>query len=102
MQHPSIRHLSCTALLMLAGAFTRTSDAAAHPRFVNYYWYTDPGDEYNDYNSVGVEEEEMWIYYGAPVNTDPTGGTLIEEGYTNNVYPHEFPPSQFLYVHYPD
>jgi hypothetical protein len=97
-----MRHLFCTAVLTVAGAFTRTSHASAHPRFVDYYWYTYPGDSYNDYNSVGDEEEEMWIYYGAPVNTDPTGGTLVDEGYINNTSPHEFPPSVLLYVHYPE
>lgn len=103
MQRLLIRIACLTAVLVLSGAgFSRTSDAAPFTRQVSYYWYTWPDDTYNDYNTVSAEEYEMWIYYDAPVNEDPAGGELVERGFTNNVYPHEFPPTQFLYVHWPE
>jgi hypothetical protein len=96
-----MRLLLLTLPLVFSGAaFSKTSDAAPLARQVSYYWYSYPYDTYNDYNTLAEEEWEMWVYYDAPVNTDPAGGTLIERGYTNHVYPHEFPAVYFLYVHY--
>jgi hypothetical protein len=98
-----MRLLFLTLPLIFSGAvFSKTADAAPPVRQVSYYWYSYPYDEYNDYETVANETYEMWVWYGVPVNSDPAGGTLIERGYTNNVYPHEFPPVEFLYEHYPE
>jgi len=65
-----------------------------------FYWYSWPYDTYNDRKTIPDEEWEMWFYYAALVDTDPSGGELIERGYLNNAYPHNMLPSQFLYVHF--
>lgn len=106
MKRFSLRLALATAALSLFAGFTHLKArkaAAPHPtsRQVEYYWYTWPGDTYNDENTLANEEYEMWVYYDAPVNTDPSDGTLIERGFVNNTYPHEFAPSYFLYVHEP-
>lgn len=66
-----------------------------------YYWYFEPGNVYNDENSLAGEELEMWIYYdGVLINTNPLGGTLIEEGFYNNTNPHNEPAYYYLYAHF--
>ena len=101
-----LRLALATAILSLFAGFTKLKArkaAASKPalRQSEYYWYTWPGDTYNDENTLANEEYEMWVYYDAPVNTDPSDGQLIERGYFNETYPHEFAPSYFLYVHEP-
>ena len=70
------------------------------PNQTLYYWYSYPYDTYNDRKTVNDEIYEMWFYYGALVDTDPSGGVLIEKGYYTGAYPHNQLPSYFLYVHY--
>jgi hypothetical protein len=65
-----------------------------------YYWYSYPYDTYNDRKTVNDEINEMWLYYAALVDTDPSGGELIEKGYYTGAYPHNQLPSYFLYVHW--
>ena len=106
MKKLSLRLALATAALSLFAGFTnvKARKAAASPtalRQSEYFWYTWPGDTYNDENTLAAEESEMWAYYDAPVDTDPSDGTLIERGFVNNTYPHEFAPSYFLYVHEP-
>jgi len=64
-----------------------------------YYWYLAPIDLFNDENTVSAEAWEWWVNLDCLVDQDPTGGVLLLQGYTNNVYPHNFPPSVFLYYH---
>lgn len=106
MKSLPLRLALATAVLSLFAGFTKLKarKAAASKtanRQVEYYWYTWPGDSYNDENTLANEEYEMWVYYDAPVNTDPSDGQLIEKGFINNTEPHEFAPSYFLYVHEP-
>jgi hypothetical protein len=65
-----------------------------------YYWFSAFDDSYNDYETTAWEIWEMEIYYDVTVNTNPAGGTLIEQGYWNNSDPHEFPSMVFLYGHF--
>lgn len=65
-----------------------------------YYWYTYPGDTYNDRATVDDESWELWIYYGVIVNTNSSAGTLVSKGYSTNTYPHNSYPSVYLYAHY--
>ena len=65
-----------------------------------YYWYSWPYDTYNDRKTLNDEIWEMWFYYAALVDTNPSGGILIERGYNNGNYPHSLLPYYFLYVHY--
>jgi hypothetical protein len=102
MQRLSVRLLLLTAVLVFSGAaFSKTSDAApVATRQVYYYWYSWPDDTYNDEETAAYETNEMWIYYDAWVDQDPSGGTLIERGYVNNAYPHNEFASVFLYAHF--
>ncbi len=70
------------------------------PNQTLYYWYSYPYDTYNDRKTVNDEIYEMWFYYAALVDTDPSGGVLVEKGYYTGAYPHNQLPSYFLYVHY--
>ena len=70
------------------------------PNQTLYYWYSYPYDTYNDRKTLNDEINEMWFYYAALVDTDPSGGVLIEKGYYTGAYPHNQLPSYFLYVHY--
>ncbi|HVS95768.1 MAG TPA: hypothetical protein VHE54_04755 [Puia sp.] len=67
-----------------------------------YYWYTEPDDTYNDYETLDNEEYELsWIYGGnLVVDTDPMGGTLLSEGYMTNEYPHRMFAAAYLYGHF--
>ena len=114
MQRISAVALCCTLIAIFAAlAFTgkpaailnRPNTAAAPPpaasRDMMFYWYLEPGDIYNDYNSLAGEEYEMWIYYdGVLINTSPAGATLIEEGYQSDAYPHVAFPYYYLYAHF--
>jgi len=73
----------------------------AAARQAMYYWFFEPSDTYNDYQTLSNEEVEMWIYYdGVLINTNPAGGTLIAEGYLSNAYPHVAFPYYYLYAHF--
>lgn len=101
MKRLSIRIISLTAVMALScAAFSKTSDAAPARHWVEYYFYSYPDDTYNDYNDTDDEETEMWIWWDAPVDQNPSGGTLVERGYANNNYPHNQFPSVYLYAHF--
>ena len=97
------------AVLALSGAgFTKKPTPAPSPATAptpasksfaqSYYWYSAFDGSYNDYETVSYEIWEMEIYYDCTVNTDPAGGTLIEEGYWFNNP--DYPASYFLYAHF--
>ena len=113
MQRLSAAALCCALIAVLAtlaftgkpkAVFSRpdaTAKAPAPARQAMYYWYSEPSDTYNDYQTLSNEEVEMWVYYdGTLINTNPSGGTLIEEGYLNNAYPHTEFPYYYLYAHF--
>jgi hypothetical protein len=97
--------LALAAVLALSGAApasSATPTISAKADFqVMYYWYLEPDDLPDQYADVDDEENELWILYGGyVVNTIPTGGTLVAEGFLNNNYPHTEFPSVYLYVHF--
>ncbi|HET6253307.1 MAG TPA: hypothetical protein VFE32_04510 [Puia sp.] len=63
-----------------------------------YYWYSAFDGSYNDYEPTSWEIYEMEIYYDVYVDTNPSGGTLIEKGipYQNP----NWPPMVYLYGHW--
>ena len=114
MQRISAVALCCALILVFAtlaftgkpvAALSHTVAATAKapstaPRQAMYYWYFEPSDTYNDYQTLSDEIVEMWIYYdGILINTNPAGGTLIEKGYPTNAYPHTGFPSYYLFSH---
>ena len=64
-----------------------------------YYWFFYPGDYYWDHKTLADEINEMWMLYGAPVDTHPSPN-LIDRAYNNEGYPHSNYPLVYLYVHY--
>jgi hypothetical protein len=104
MKRLSIRLLTLGFLLALTGTgFTAKPGAAARPahntRDIYYYWYDD-NDNYVDYNSVYNEEYNLEIEYQVLVDQNPTGGTLLEEGYVDAGKPHMDLPGGMLYGHF--
>jgi hypothetical protein len=66
---------------------------------LTYYWYTYPADAFFDHQTLLTEELEWWIILGDPIDTDPSGGTLIARGYLTKTYPHTSFASIYLYAH---
>ena len=87
------------ACLLFAGSFTSLKDTPAKARQVYYYWYDEPQDTYDNYDTTADMINTWENLLGVMVNTNPAGGTLIVEGYNDNVYPHDVPPTVFLYAH---
>ena len=97
----------CTSLLALTLLLGATS--AIHPakntwdqrstRDQLYYWY-DMNDNFVDRASVATEEIELETKYGVLVDQNPTGGTLLEEGYVAAGKPHTDLPGGMLYGHF--
>jgi hypothetical protein len=95
------------AVLALSGAaFTKKAASApgltpspASKSFAqSYYWYSAFDGSYNDYETLSWEEWEMEVDYDCLVNTDPAGGTLVEEGYWFENP--DYPASYLLYAHF--
>ena len=73
----------------------------ADTRAAQYYWFIEPGNIYNDENSVSDEILEWWVYYdGVLINTVSEGGTLIAEGFITDANPPRGLPYYFLYAHF--
>jgi hypothetical protein len=90
-------------VLTIAGLGFRKPVAPSAPATTKtawYYWYTYPDDTYNDFNTISGEENELFWEYWVPIDQNSAGGTLLMRGYINNVYPHNFPASVFLYGHF--
>ncbi|MBN8850846.1 MAG: hypothetical protein J0H07_03215 [Sphingobacteriales bacterium] len=81
--------------------WVEANDLSAADMQTIYYWFLYPDEIYWDHKSLNDEINEMWMYYGAPVDTRPTGGSiLIDRGYLSSVYPHITYAFQYLYVHF--
>jgi hypothetical protein len=112
MQRLSMIAFTAFAVLALSGAaFTKkaapaqslaSAQTAASPTAKSfaqsYYWYSAFDGSYNDYETVAYEIWEMEIYYDVVVNTEPEGGTLIEEGFWSTDT--DYPPMVDLYGHF--
>ncbi|MBN9381992.1 MAG: hypothetical protein J0H74_14590 [Chitinophagaceae bacterium] len=85
---------------ILVSSVLRTPPSTAAPAQTQYYWYSVPGDRYHDHTTLNTEMDLMWLYYGTIVDTNPSGGTMVEKGYPNNNYPHTTFPSVYLYAHF--
>ena len=94
------------SLLLIAGLALLSASPAPSPSKAalktSFYWYTYPGDSYNDFNSISGEANQWMQTLLVLVDQNPIGGTTIAWGFTNNAYPHTVLPSQFLYAHYTD
>ena len=97
--------LTLILVLVVSGAGPTKTAATAAPapaaRQELYYWYLWPENLFNDENTITAEIFELWDDFDVLIDQDPSGGILLEEGYTNSVYPQNLPPSVFLYMHLP-
>lgn len=109
MKRLSTGILAAFLVLALSGAgFTKKSSAPVLPARTTaasmqtlYYFFSWPYDVYNDRKTLNDEIYEMWIWYGGVlIDTDPSGGTLIERGYPDKAQPHDMLPVIFLYAHF--
>jgi hypothetical protein len=105
MKRLSLGIFAFLLVLVIAGAGFRKPVAPSAPAAKSvksslYYFYTYPDDTFNDLNTVSGEETELENEYGVVVNQWSAGGTLLMRGYVTNAYPHNFPPSVFLYGHF--
>ena len=109
MQRLSMIALTAIAVLGLSGAgFSNRPASVQTPTLAppaktfdrSYYWYSTIMDDWNDYATTSWEIYEMEIYYDCTVNTNPAGGTLIEEGFITENYPNPYGVMVFLYAHF--
>jgi hypothetical protein len=91
--------MTVAGLMTSAGATTAASLTTTAARQPSYYWYDPSDDQYLDYTTVAEEEFLDWVYFDAPVNTDPSGGYLVDTGYFDNSDPHDQPAVIYLYLH---
>jgi len=90
------------AWMLLLSAFSSPRETpASNPKAIaNYYFYLEPADTFDSYNSVGNEILRLEQLTGFYVDTSPFGGTLVANGFTNNDYPHDVWPTIHLYAHH--
>ena len=92
-------------LLMLAGAWMILGSATpAHQntptaKQTMYYWYWTDTDTYMEYATTATAINDLEAMVGRSVTTQPIGGTLVGNGYINNIYPHNTWPAVQLYEH---
>jgi len=99
----SIRMFFLAFLLILTGSgFTKKAKApkVVKPATVYYYFFEQPGDWLYDFNTTAAETNQQWAMYGAWVDEEAGGGTLVARGYTFSTIPHQGPPSVSLYAHF--
>lgn len=111
-----MKRLSCvsvamaTMIFIFCTAFSAGKAASSSPhsqKEVNknrrstfdYYWYY-ADDSYDGFYTEPQVIAQMEDSLGVYVDTDPSGGIMVAEGYPNNNYPHTQWASQVLYAHY--
>ncbi len=63
-----------------------------------YYFYFSDNDSFDQYAQLSAEITHLEDIYQTIISTDPFGGTLVANGYTNNLLPHNTWPVE-LYAH---
>ena len=66
---------------------------------LEYYWFVEPSDYFDDYWDVANQINYLETYSGGTVNTNPIGGRLLEYGYSSVTLPHNGRPQVGLYLH---
>jgi len=103
MKPLSLRRLAVAAAwMLLLSAFSSPKEApASNPKMIaHYYFYLEPADSYDSFNTVADEILRLEQITGYYVDTSPFGGTLVANGFTNNDFPHDVWPSVHLYEHH--
>lgn len=86
---------------MLLGSATTIAKKPSAPavKQTMYYWFWSDSDEFFEYATVSQACTDIMNLIGAGVSTNPSGGTLVSDGYTNSVQPHNTQPAVLLYQH---
>jgi len=87
------------AAWMILGSTAPARHNVSTAKQVYYYWYWSDGDVYVEYTTTSNAITDFSNWTGKLVNTQPGGGTLVANGYSNNNYPHTFWPAVQLYAH---
>lgn len=64
-----------------------------------YYWYSYPGSSYEGWMPTESEVDELEYELQEEVDTNPSGGYLIANGFVLYGLPHLIGPSVQLFVH---
>jgi hypothetical protein len=78
----------------------RTNAPLLMSRSEYYYWYLESGDTYQGYWATNVEVDDLESEYQIEIDTNPSGGTPIANGFVLYGIPHMIWPSVNLYAHY--
>ncbi|HEV2483885.1 MAG TPA: hypothetical protein VGS79_29680 [Puia sp.] len=65
-----------------------------------YYWYSYPGNVYEGYMPTSLEVYDLEVELQTDVDTDPSGGVQIANGFIVYGLPHIIWPSVILFAHY--
>lgn len=65
-----------------------------------YYFYTADEDTFQAYSNVATEIVRLQTIYGVLVDQNQFGGTLVAQGFGNNLHPHQTWPLVFMYAHF--
>ena len=87
-----------TAWIALGSASPARLEASTSKQVI-YYWYWADTDSYYETATTSTAINDFTFATGHIVNTQPGGGTLVANGYSNNNYPHTFWPAVQLYMH---
>jgi len=99
MNRSIVRLSILAAAWMILGSAAPTRHNAPAAKQVYYYWYWADSDYFVEYVTTATAMSDFSAWTGHQVNTQPGGGTLVANGYSNNNYPHTFWPAVQLYAH---
>lgn len=111
-----MKRLSCvgvamaTMIFIFCASFSAGKAASSSPHFpkevnknrpstLDFYWYYSD-DSYDGFYTEDQVIAQMEDSLGTWVDTDPGGGIMVAEGYTNNNYPHTQWAAIVLYAHF--
>ena len=90
----------CTSFSPIKDALPRQQQTTVAARSEYYYWYSFPANDYEGYMPTSVEITDLEEEYQVDIDTNPSGGTLIANGYVLYGLPHTIWPSVNLFAHY--
>ena len=87
------------AWMLLGSATIAKKPSAPAAKQTMYYFYWSDSDQFFEYATVANACNDIQNLIGAAVSTNSSGGTLVSNGYTNSVQPHNTQPAVLLYQH---
>jgi len=90
--------LSFAWMLLGSATIAKKPSAPAAKQAMYYFYWTDT-DEFFEYTTVAGACTDIGNLLGSGISTNSSGGTLVSDGYTNSVQPHNTQPAVLLYQH---